>query len=185
MSPRTKEKSSKVSDFLGNYFSKMDCAPVGEDSIFADERSNEKHESILMHAFRKYQAAYYHVENVKRSLDDFVTSPSSASLSNAELLADNRVIKTSVTKSADHFAYELAAFFEAVKSSLDFIATVCSSYLKGATTDSIRSFVRSVDRNSKRGHVYDVTQKHLVWLKEVREYRHHLVHRMVITTSIG
>jgi hypothetical protein len=180
-----KKRSSNVFDILGSYFSRMDRAPVGGDSIFADESSKQKHESILMYAFRKYQAACYHVENVKRFLGDAVSSSNSAGLSSAELLPDHGVIKTSVTKTADHFIYELAAFFEAVKSSLDFIATACSGYLRGMTTDSIRSFIRSVDKNSKRGHVYDVTQRHLVWLKEIREYRHHLVHRIVITTSIG
>lgn len=163
----------------------MDHAPVGGDSIFADEKAKQKHESILMYAFRKYRAACYHVENVKRFLGDAVSDANSAGLSNTELLPDGGVIKTSVTRTADHFIYELAAFFEAAKSSLDFIATACSGYLKGMTTDSIRSFIRCVDKNSKRGHVFDVTQRHLVWLKEIREYRHHLVHRMVITTSNG
>lgn len=180
-----KKKSSKVFDVIDDYFSKMDRAPIGGDTIFSDETSKQRHESILMYAFRKYQAACYHVENVKRLLGKLVSSSDLAGLLNAELLPDNKMSKASVRRSGDHFTYELAAFFEAVKSSLDFIATVCSRYLKGVTTDSIRSFIRSVDRNSKCGHVYDVAQKHLVWLKEVREYRHHLVHRMVITTSIG
>jgi hypothetical protein len=184
VSPKMKKRSSKVFDTLDSYFSRMDTAPVGEDSIFADESLKQRHESILMYAFRKRQAACYHVENVKRFLGDAVSDSNSADLSGAELLPGHRVIKTSVTKTADHFIYELAAFFEAVKSSLDFIATACSCYLKGTTTDSIRSFIHSADKNSKHGHFYDVTQRHLVWLKAIREYRHHLVHRMVITTSI-
>ncbi|WP_156887669.1 hypothetical protein [Desulfotignum balticum] len=180
-----KNKSSNVFDILSNYFSIVDSAPIGGDSIFADENSKQRHESILMYAFRKYQASCYHVENVKRFLDDDYSSSISSDFSSPELLPDNGVIKTSVTKTADHFIYELAAFFEAVKSALDFIATACSEYLKGTTTDSIRSFIRSVDKNSKRGYVYNVTRRHIVWLKKVREYRHHLVHRMVITTSTG
>jgi hypothetical protein len=176
-----KKKSSKVFDILNNYFSRMDHATVGGDSIFVDETAKQNHESILMYAFRKYQAACYHVANVRLFLGD----TNSVGLSNTELPPNGGVIKTSVTRTADNFIYELAAFFEAAKSSLDFIATACSEYLKFMTTDSIRSFIRSVDKNSKTGHVFDVTQRHLVWLKEIREYRHHLVHRMVITTSIG
>lgn len=180
-----KKKSPKVFDVLDNYFSTMDHAPVGGNSIFADENAKQKHESILMYAFRKYRAACYHAGNVKRLLGDSVIDADSADLLNTEQLPEGGKIKTSVTRTADHFIYELAAFFEAAKSSLDFIATGCSAYLKGITTDSIRSFIRYVDQNSKRVHVFEVTKRHLVWLKEIREYRHHLVHRMVITASIG
>lgn len=53
MCPRMKKKSSKVFDILNNYFSRMDHAPFGGDSIFTDEKAKQKHESILMYAFPK------------------------------------------------------------------------------------------------------------------------------------
>ena len=180
-----KKKSSKVFKVLDDYFSTMDHAPVGGNSIFKDENAKQKHESILMYAFRKYRAACYHARNVKQLLGEAVSNADSANLRNTGQLPDGAEIKTSVTRTADHFVYELAAFFEAAKSSLDFIATASSGYFKGITTDSIRTFILCVDHNSKNGHVFDVTKRHLVWLKEIREYRHHLVHRMVITASIG
>jgi hypothetical protein len=185
MSLTMKKKSSKVFDLLDNYFSKMDAAPVGGDSIFADENAKQRHESILMYAFRKYRAACYHAGNVKRLLGDAVSDADSAGLPNTAQLPEGAEVKISVTRTADHFIYELAAFFEAAKSSLDFIAAASSVYLKGMTTDSIRSFIRCADQNSNRGHVFDVIKRHLVWLKGIREYRHHLVHRMVITASVG
>ena len=183
MSIGVQKKDSKVFEFLDEYFSTMDHALIGGNSIFSDENAKEKHESILMYAFRKYRAACYHLERVKQLMGDAVSDADFADFLNNEHLPNGAKTKISVTRTADHFIYELAAFFEAAKSSLDFIATACSWYLKGMTTDSIRTFIRCVDNDSKKGHVFDVTRKHLPWLKEIREYRHHLVHRMVITTS--
>ena len=178
-------ESSKVFDLLDNHFSKIDAAPIAGDSIFADDNAKQRHESILMYAFRKYRAACYHSGNVTRLLCDGVSDADSAGLPNTAQLPGDAEFELSVTRTADHFIYELAAFFEAAKSSLDFIATAVSVYLKGMTADSIKSFIRCADQNSKTGQVFDVIKRHLVWLKEVREYRHHLVHRMVITASVG
>ncbi|RJR08346.1 hypothetical protein C4588_05750 [Candidatus Parcubacteria bacterium] len=177
------EKSPKVFEFLDNYFSIMDQASVSEKSIFSDENAKEKHESILMYAFRKYRAASYHLERVEQLKVDTISNTDTDLLSN-EHLPNGAKVKISIIRSADHFIYELAAFFAAVKSSIDFLATACSEYIKGIVTDSIRTFIKGVDKNRK-GHIFDVIKKHLLWLKEIREYRHHLVHRMVITASVG
>lgn len=180
-----KKNNSKVFESLDEYFSTMDQALIGGNSIFSDQNAKERHESILMYAFRKYRAACYHIERVKRLMGDAVTDPIYAGDLNDKHLPNGTEAMISVTMTADHFIYELAAFFEATKSSLDFIATACNGYVKGMTTDSIQSFIRCVDRGSKKGQLFDVTKRHLSWLKEIRDYRHHLVHRMVITTSIG
>ena len=88
-------------------------------------------------------------------------------------------------RTADCYVYELAAFFEALKSSLDFLATASSAFIKGMDTDSIRSFIKCADKGTRSGGLFDVTKGHLTWLKDLREYRHHLVHRMVITATAG
>jgi hypothetical protein len=172
-------------DLLDDYFSKMDAAPVGGDSIFADERAKQRHESILMYAFRKYRAACYHAGNVKRLLGDAVSDTDSPALLDTALLPDGAGAEVSVTRTADPFVYELAAFFEAAKSSLDFLATASCVYLKGKETDSIKTFIRCAKQKQPGGHVFDVVKRDVVWLEEVRAYRHHLVHRMVITASVG
>lgn len=180
-----KKKGSIVFDVLDHYLTLMDKAPVGGDSVFQNDREKEKHESILMYAFRKYRAAFYHLENVKRLLADESFVPDSGNLLNSDLLPKVATANISVRRTADHFIYELAAFFEAAKSSLDFLATACSRYLSGINTDSIRTLIRCVDRKTKSGPVFSVVKRHLSWLKQMREYRHHLVHRMIITASIG
>ena len=177
--------SPNVYETINQYFSHMDDAPVGGNSIFQDDRAKEKHETIIMYAFRKYRAALYHSENVRRFLEDESSDLDSKKILDSDTFTNNTRAKITVRKTADHFVYELAAFFEASKSSLDFIAAASSWYLNGINTDSIRTLIRCVNRNTGSGIIFNVTKEHLSWLKEVREYRHHLVHRMIISTSIG
>jgi hypothetical protein len=153
-----KNKSTNVFDVLDHYFTLMDDAPVGGDSVFQNDKAKEKHESILMYAFRKYRAAFYHLENVKRLLTDEFFDTDSMNVLNSELLPTGATATISVRRTADHFIYELAAFFEAAKSSLDFLATGCSEYLSGINTDSIRTLIRCVKRNAKSGAVFNVTK---------------------------
>lgn len=100
----------------------MDTAPVGGNSIFKDDRAKEKHETIIMYAFRKYRAAVYHSENVRRFLAGEFSDFDSSKILDSDTFTNNTRAKILVRKTADHFVYELAAFFEASKSSLDFIA---------------------------------------------------------------
>lgn len=176
---------SIVFDALDQYLTLMDKAPVGENSVFQNDRKKEKHESILMYAFRKYRAAFYHLENVNRMLSVEFSVSDSGNLFESELLPKGATAKISGRRTADHFIYELAAFFEAAKSSLDFLATAVNCYLSGINTDSIRTLIRCVDRETRSGSVFNVVKRHLSWLKQMREYRHHLVHRMIITASTG
>lgn len=179
------KKHSRVFDSLEDYFSKMDQACIGVNSIFSNKNAKERHESILMYAFRKYRAACYHLERVKQLITDLNNEMKSSGLQNTEHLPEDAEIKITVIKTADHFVYELSAFFEAMKSSVDFLATACSHYLKEINTDSIRTFIKLVEKNNKNGHIFNVIKKYLSWLKDIREYRHHLVHRMIITTTAG
>ena len=177
--------SPNVYQTIDQYFSHMDAALVGGNSIFKDDRAKEKHETIIMYAFRKYCATVYHSENVRRFLADESSDLDSRKIIDSDTFTNNTRAKISVRKTADHFVYELAAFFEASKSSLDFISAASSWYLNGINTDSIRTLIRCVDRNIGSGIIFNVTKQHFSWLKQVREYRHHLVHRMIISTSIG
>jgi len=177
--------SPNVYEAIDQYFSNMDDAPIGGNSIFQDDSAKEKHETIIMYAFRKFSAAIYHSENVRRFLADESSDLNSRKILDSDTFTNNTRAKISVRKTADHFVYELAAFFAASKSSLDFISGASSLYLNGINTDSIKTLIRCVDRNTGSGIIFDVTNEHLSWLKEVREYRHHLVHRMIISTSIG
>jgi len=176
---------SKVYTILEQYFILMDNSPVGKNSVFLNNREKERHETILMYAFRKHQAASYHFENVKHMLDIEYSDTMSNDILGKDTTPKSAMAKVSVRKSADKFIYELAAFFETAKSSVDFLSNACCIYLKGIKTDSIRTFIRCVDKNSENTPIFNIVKRHLSWLHQMREYRHHLVHRMVITTSTG
>ncbi|MGA7500568.1 MAG: hypothetical protein WBX00_27890 [Isosphaeraceae bacterium] len=176
------------SDILLAYFVHMDSAPVGEGAVFADDRAKERHESLLIYSLRKYQAASYHFENVRRLLA--VEPPDSISTNVFDGFSHphgRATAKFFAYTQADRFIYELAAFLEAAKSSLDFLATASLAYFRGIQGDSIRTLIRLADQplTAREGPILDAVKRHLSWLKQLREYRHHLVHRMVISASTG
>lgn len=179
-------KKLDIFTILDDYFSAMDNVVIGESSIFLNEDTKERHETILMYAFRKYRAACYHLARVNQLLEENLIKPDDSDLLDKKQLSENAKVKISVIRTADHFIYELAAFFEALKSSLDFIASASSLYFKGINVNnSIRTFIKCADKNCMNNSFINVIKKYLVWLKQVRDYRHHLVHRMVITVSDG
>ncbi len=101
---------------------------------------------------------------------------------------DGEVIKkainiTGTTKlPANHYVYELSAFLEAMKSAIDFLATVVSLHLKGKEFDKISSLMKLVEKGRVIS-IFDQIKLHFNWLSKIREYRHHLVHRMMINIS--
>ena len=98
--------SPNVYATIDQYFSHMDDAPVGGNSIFQDDQEKEKHETIIMYAFRKYRAAVYHSENIRRYLADESSDLHSRKILDGHTLTNNSGAKISVRKTADHFVYE-------------------------------------------------------------------------------
>ncbi len=134
-----------------------------------------------MYVFRKYQAVQYHFQNVLRYLkedDDDVVF----------IEGDRVVIKKNIDVidiiklPANHYVYELSAFLEAMKSAIDFLATVVSLHLKGKQFDKISSLMKLVEKG-RIITIFDQIKIHFDWLSEIREYRHHLVHRLIINIS--
>ncbi len=134
-----------------------------------------------MYVFRKYQAVQYHFQNVLRYLKE--------GEDNVVFRKDDKVIvnkKTNLTSTielpANHYVYELSAFLEAMKSAIDFLATVVSLQLKGKKFDKISSLMKLVEKGSVMP-IFDQIKSHFNWILEIREYRHHLVHRLMINIS--
>jgi len=178
-----KVESPIISDGLDAYFCLMDQAPVVGDSIFKNSQAKERHESVLMYAFRKYQAANYHFDRVIQLSEEESSNIATTNSLDTRIsqLAESS-IRVSVRKSADKFIYELSAFLQAVKSSLDFLTTALAVYIKGVQADSIKTFISLVE-NSREGPIFRIVKPNLPWLSQLRDYRHHLVHRMVITSE--
>jgi len=180
---------------LDRYLQLLDSAPVGGNSLFKDHEDKARHESLLNYGLRKLQASLYHLENVNRLIAsqsrDYATAhrvhdlePFHAGATGARIVVHSRCF---VRTNAEPYIYELAAFLEAAKSSLDFLATAFSGYLPGVEADSIQTLIRMAEPTHKRAASFELNavKRHLPWLKELRDYRHHLVHRMVVTASSG
>jgi hypothetical protein len=138
-----------------------------------------------MFAYRKYQAARYHLENVRGYLASESMSarrrhqdiPGAGGLKITEM-------RTGTRASADHYVYELSAFLEALKSSVDFLAHACCKVLKGTNTDSISTLVKGA-KKGLGGPIHDAVRQNGEWIHRMSEYRHHLVHRLLLRLDSG
>jgi hypothetical protein len=176
-------KQSDVAEHLEALFKNLDAAKLAPETILKSEAHKEHYETLVMFAFRKLQAARYHCERV-------ATLVAMQHQELRELLAgaepDNAKI-TSVTlrssQSANEFAFELSAFFAAIRSAIDFLANVCARHLDGVEATSIKTLLRLA--KGKTGPILDVIVEDTEWILRVRDYRDHLVHRLVIPTTSG
>ncbi|MCP6727582.1 MAG: hypothetical protein KJI69_06240 [Patescibacteria group bacterium] len=72
-----------------------------------------------------------------------------------------------------------------MKSALDLLAEACSKYILGVQTNySIQPLIRLVQKGWT-GPILDVVSQSLDWLIRLREYRHHLVHRLMPSLRTG
>ncbi len=134
-----------------------------------------------MYVFRKFQAVQYHFHNVLRYLKE--EEENVVFRKEDRVLVKKVIDETGTTKlPANHYVYELSAFLEAMKSAIDFLATVVSLHLKGKQFDKISSLMKLVEKG-RIIPIFDQIKSHFNWLSEIREYRHHLVHRLIINIS--
>jgi len=174
-----------IFNVLKELFKKIDEAPIGGDGFFKNDTEKEQYESSFMIAFRKYQGAKYHYNNVlnlyklnKQEAIKFVLETRKFSkgrpfFGGIEMLHN-----------ADEYTYELSAFLAAIKSCLDFIATATRPHLKGFDQmDSIKTLMKQVESKGKDEGIFTIILKYLDWLNEVRDYRHKVIHRTVILTK--
>ncbi len=183
-----KNSESKIFEVLDNCFTKLDNAPISPDGMFTSERDKERYETVFMYAFRKYQAAIYHYKNVKRFIEAEKADMKESIIPDMKT-GDKKKFQPSklvmrISRTADHYVYELSAFLEALKSSIDFLCTACSPHLSGIEMNSIKTPIKLAEKGAS-GPIIDAVKKHIEWLKNLREYRHHVVHRRIIPSSSG
>lgn len=165
---------------LDELFKKLDNAQILSNTIFSNEDDKQKYETKFMYAFRKYQAAKYHYNNVKDLIKLELNAAKNFLKDFRDLPDKSFFAEMTYESSADHYIFEFAAFLEALKSSIDFLAAACQPHLRGVQLDSIKTLIRQVE-NDKTSSIYNIIKKNLKWLKDLRDYRHHVVHRRIIT----
>ena len=185
-----------VYELLSAYFSEMDRAPLSPAGPLKSNEDKERYETIIMYAFRKYQAAQYHLhrvlefvkkdeEETKKAAERFV-----ARLEHSD--KNNAVYEMKCSGSCDQYVYELAAWLAAIRSSLDFIATAAFIHIEGKIfinghkmpKDTTSTFIKLVE-NGASGPILDECRKHLDWLKHIGSYRNNAVHRKIMRLSGG
>lgn len=178
-------KQSDVFEHLEALFKNLDTAKLAPETILKSEAQKEHYEAHVMFAFRKLQAARYHCERVE-GLVAIQHHEFREMHARAEPEADTLKIKSATmrnSKSANEFAFELSAFFAAIRSAIDFLAIVCAQHLDGVQATSINTLLRLA--KGKMGPILDVIAANTEWIARVRDYRDHLVHRLVIPTMSG
>ena len=171
-----------IFNVLEELLKKIDEAPIDEDGFFKDETEKEQYESSFMFAFRKYQGAKYHYNNVL-NLYDMNKQEAIKFVIETRKLSDGRPFYggLEMVHNADEFTYELSAFLASIKSCLDFLATAVRSHLTGFNNmDSIKTLMYQVDTKGMDEGIFDVIKKYLDWLKDMRDYRHKVIHRTVV-----
>ena len=178
-------KKRDAASCLEVLFKLLDDAKLAPETMLKSEAQKERYESNLMFAFRKLQAARYHCQRVdellelqRKELSQLASKPKKYGLQ-----AESLTLRTNM--SSDEFAFELCAFFAAIRSGVDFLSIACAQHIKEAQqTTSITTLLKLI-KNERKGPILKVIAKNEEWLVQMRDYRDYLVHRLVIRTTRG
>lgn len=181
------KKTDHVADNLDTLFNRLDEAKLSPETMLKTEGHKEHYESTAMFAFRKLQAARYHRQRV----EEFIAAQGKelSEMAAYPLTKDSALKITShtsrVTKSSNEFAFELCAFFAALRSAMDFIVMLCAEHIKEARqATSISTLLKLINKGTT-GPLLDVISEDSEWILWMRSYRDHLVHQLVLQTTSG
>ena len=163
----------------------LDAASVGPDQPILRSPDDVVYvETQLTFAMRKRGAARYHLANVERLSAEMIEQAHRSAAAAAEGLPPHAKTRISATMSQDAFAHELSAFLVAIRSGLDFVATIAARSTKGVTAHSIHDLEKMVGKG-RTGPVLNIVKRHAAWLKALRDYRDEIVHRLVMAAPPG
>lgn len=175
-----------MTEHLEDYLGRMDAAQTGAGMAFNTQDAKDRHESLLTYARRKYAAATYHLGNVRRLLRADADRMDK-DVEDSAFLADKTTVESSssFTRPADEYVYELSAFLEALKSAIDLLSEASGAYLRGVEVNySIGPLLKLVQKGA-RSPILDAVRDNSGWLSTLRDYRHHLVHRLMPSVRAG
>lgn len=180
-------KSPDVVALQEELFILLDNAKLVPVTILNSQKHKEHYETLAMFAFRKLEAARYHAAQVDRLYETHRLESRRVLRRAKKPKSGSKIssISTQYRRPANEFMYELAAFFAAVRSGIDFLARLCIEHTKQMHgVESISKFL-AMAKEGRSGATVDVIAKHAVWLMHLRDYRDHLVHFLTITAPIG
>jgi hypothetical protein len=184
--------NSDVDAALSLLLGALDQAGFAPATLFKDFDHKQRYESLLTFARRRLSAALYHRERMDAAVAEeaeAMAARAAAGASGLEAKAESPLLtaaSASLTSFGTHEAaiYELGALLGAIRSGIDFLATAGIMHLKGHDGDSI-SRMLSWRSQGLSAPTLNAIDPHAEWLRELRDYRDHLVHKLAITAPSG
>jgi hypothetical protein len=165
-------KRKEAVECLEVLFTRLDEAKLAPETILKSEAQREHYESILMFAFRKLQAARYHLRRADELIElqhkELIRLRKRFKPKGHELAAATSTVR--ISRSSDELMFELSAFFAAIRSGIDFLARAASQHIKGVQVDSITTLLGLI-KSGKTGPILMVIAQNAEWLLWLREYR--------------
>lgn len=173
---------SRILNIMDNHFMKFDQIKVGPDSFFSNLNGKQLYENFIMSSYRKYEAAIYHVENF------YILSQKDREYMTNIIPDKGRNFPPSgkfsfrITLPNQKYAYELVAFLASLKSGVDFMARICSFYMKHVTCRGIKTLLKISEKESGNP-INRVILSNREWLANLKAYRDQAIHMIIIPTT--
>ncbi len=170
-------------DLIVCYLDQMDQVQPGPTTIFKTYSSQIDLETKIWHYYHKIEATSHHTARVVK-LSNEVRNRLKEMVETMPIGLDKGTTEISVTLENREILFEIDAFFAAARSSLDFLASIISRYIKGLDIDT---FKRADKILGKSSHAVAKTVKEswANWAEDLVTYRDHLLHRGVLPTTVG
>jgi len=176
------ERLDKFQELLFSYLEKMDTIKPGPQTVFRTVNSKVDLETKVWHHHHKIEATAYHCHNaehltatVREDLTKMLESKSRPGSISSELR---------ITVQDRKILYEVDAFFAALQSALDFLASVISRYIRGKETDKFDKLSKFLRGNSHTVAVL-VNEAWDEWVEDCIYYRNYVVHQGILPTPAG
>ncbi len=176
------ERSDRIRELLFGYLEKMDMVKSGPTTIFRAESSKVDLKTKVWH-HHKIEAARYHCDNV-RHLTETVREDLTKMLSSGIGRSVGTASEFRLALQDRRILFEVDAFFAALQSALDFLASALSRYIRGKDTDEFDKLPKFL-HSSPHPVATIVNEAWADWVKDCIDYRDYLLHRGVLPTPTG
>jgi len=174
------KKLKLIYSLLWDYLGELAAIVPSRKNIFKTESSKIDLETKCWHLYRKLEAATYHCNNIQALHGKLER--------NIRKWAKNKMKgakpgeKHQLEIESKKILFEFDAFLAAARSSLDFMASIISRYIRDKDTDEYRGLIK----NLPEGPFKEVIVKNYEdWAKNLIDYRDYLLHRGIIEKAVA